>query len=434
MPPGPRTAGPLGLLARAVVACTAVAVCAAGLVVAAPSPAGADPRERKRQVDGAIEELQEALAGTSEALQAAYSALAATQAQLPVAQAALDAALVAEAAAEQHDADLAVRLEAARTTQEQAKAELDASAVDIASTEADIGRLAGEVYRSGVANPQLTIALGAQSPDDFATRYTLADTVLRSRVGALNDLNERKAQQVNAQARLDAVEVEVTDLRAQAAAALEQAEAARAAATQRRQEVATLLAQQTRQTAAIEARKAEEQRQMAVYAAEQAALEAELRRIAQEEARRAAEEARRAREAGRAAPAPPPSGDGSLARPVNGYITSHFGYRIHPIYGSRRLHAGTDFGAACGTPVYAATGGSVVSSGWAGGYGNRIIVSHGGGLATTYNHLSGYTVRSGGVQRGQVIGYVGTTGSSTGCHLHFEVRVNGSPVNPMGYL
>lgn len=426
MRPGPRTTGPVGLLARAVVACTAVAVCAAGLVVAAPTAAGADPRERKRQVDGAISELQEALAGTSAELQAAYTALAQTQAQLPVAQAALDSALVAEAAAEQRDAELAVRLEAARTTQQQARADLDASTVDIASTEADIGRLAGEVYRSGVANPQLTIVLGAQSPDDFATRYTLADTVLRSRVGALNDLNERKAQQVNAQARLDAVEVEVTDLKQQAADALAAAETARANAALHRRQVADLIAQQTQQSAAIEARRAEEQATMAAYAAEQASLEAELRRIAEEEARRA-------REAGRAKPAPP-SGDGSLARPVNGYITSHFGYRIHPIYGSRRLHAGTDFGAACGTPVYAASSGTVIAAGWGGGYGNRIIVSHGGGLATTYNHLSGYAVRGGGVARGQLIGYVGTTGSSTGCHLHFEVRVNGTPVNPMGYL
>ncbi len=433
MPPGPRTGGALGHLARAVVTCTAVAVCAAGLVVAAPSPSGADPRERKREVDGAIENLQEALAGTSAELQSAYSALAATQAQLPVAQAALDAALAAEVAAEQRDAELAVRLEAARTSELEAQAELDASTVDIASTEADIGRLAGEVYRSGTANPQLSIVLGAQSPDDFATRTALADTVLRSRVGALNDLNERKAQQVNAQARLDAVEVEVADLKRQAAEALAQAEAARASAAEHRQQVETLMAQQQQQTAAIQARQAEEQARMAAFEAEQAALEAELRRIAEEERRRAEEAARAAAARGRPAPAPPSPG-GALARPVNGYITSHFGYRIHPIYGSRRLHAGTDFGAACGTPVRAAADGTVVAAGWGGGYGNRIIVSHGSGMATTYNHLSRYAVRSGSVSRGQLIGYVGTTGSSTGCHLHFEVRIDGVPKNPMGYL
>ncbi len=399
----------------------------------AASAASADPRERKREVDSSIEELQEALSGTSKELQAAYAALASTQAQIPVAQAALDTALSAEAAAEQLDAELAVRLEAARTTQEQAQAELDESSAEIERTRTDIGRMAGEVYRSGVASPQLSIVLGAQSPDDFATRYTMADTVLRARIGTLTSLGERKAVQANAQARVDAVEVEVADLRQQAADALAAAEQARADAAARRTELDGLLAAQQAATAQIAARKAEEETKLAAYEAEQAALAAELRRIAEEERRRAAEEARKAREAGRRVPAAA-SGNGSLSRPVDGYITSGFGYRIHPIYGTRRLHAGTDFGSPCGTPVRAAAPGSVVSAGWGGGYGNRIIVSHGSGMATTYNHLSRYAVRGGSVSRGQVIGYVGTTGSSTGCHLHFEVRINGTPVNPMGYL
>ena len=410
-------ARPLGrvLVAGAVV--LAVLVSGAG--------ASADPRDRKRQVDSSIEELQEALAGTSKDLQAAYAAFAATQAQIPVAQAALDTAVAAEAAAERRDAELAVRLEAARTTQAQAQAELDESTAAIERTRTDIGRMAGEVYRSGVASPQLSIALGAQSPDDFATRYTLADTVLRARIGTLTSLGERQAVQANAQARVDAVEVEVTDLKQQAAEAVVAAEQARAEAAARRTELDTALRAQRDAAAQIQARKAEEESKLAAFEAEQKALEAELRRIAEAEARRA-------RQAGRTPR--PPAGNGSLARPVDGYITSGFGYRIHPIYGTRRLHAGTDFGSPCGTPIRAAAAGSVVSSGWAGGYGNRIIVSHGGGMATTYNHMSRYAARSGSVARGEVIGYVGTTGSSTGCHLHFEVRINGTPVNPMGYL
>ena len=398
-------------------------------VLVSGAVASADPRERKREVDSSIEELQEALSGTSKELQAAYAALASTQAQIPVAQAALDAALAAEAAAEQRDAELAVRLEAARTTQQQAQAELDESTAEIERTRTDIGRMAGEVYRSGVASPQLSIALGAQSPDDFATRYTLADTVLRARIGTLTSLGERKAVQANAQARVDAVEVEVADLKQQAAEALAAAEQARADAAARRTELDGLLAAQQAATAQIAARKAEEEAKLAAYEREQAALAAELRRIAAEEARKA----REARAAGRST-RPAPSGNGSLSRPVDGYITSGFGYRIHPIYGTRRLHAGTDFGSPCGTPVRAAAPGSVISAGWGGGYGNRIIVSHGSGMATTYNHLSRYAVRGGSVSRGQVIGYVGTTGSSTGCHLHFEVRINGTPVNPMRYL
>ncbi len=421
----PASARPVGrlLVAGAVV----LAVLVSGQV------ASADPRERKREVDGSIEELQEALAGTSNDLQAAYAALAASRAQVPIAQQALDSALVAEAAADRRDAELAVRLEAARTTQAQARADLDSSTAAIERTRTDIGRMAGEVYRSGVVSPQLSIALGAQSPDDFATRYTMADTVLRARVGTLGALAEREAMQTNAQARLDAVEVEVTDLRDQAADALVAAEQARADAAARRQELDALVAARQAATAQIQARKVEEQTRLDAYEKEQASLATELRRVAAQERRAADEAARKARASG-AAPPPVSSGQGELSRPVDGYITSGFGWRIHPIYGNRRLHAGTDFGSPCGTPVRAASDGSVVSAGWAGGYGNRIIVSHGSGTATTYNHLSRYAVRGGSVSRGQVIGYVGTTGSSTGCHLHFEVRINGTPVNPMGYL
>lgn len=121
--------------------------------------------------------------------------------------------------------------------------------------------------------------------------------------------------------------------------------------------------------------------------------------------------------------------------PVNGTITSGFGYRTHPVLGYQRLHAGTDFGAATGTPIVAADGGVVVSAGWLGGYGNAIVISHGGGIATLYAHQSRLAVSAGSsVSRGQVIGYVGSTGMSTGPHLHFEVRVNGTPVDAARYL
>lgn len=121
--------------------------------------------------------------------------------------------------------------------------------------------------------------------------------------------------------------------------------------------------------------------------------------------------------------------------PVNAPITSGFGYRMHPVLGYARLHTGIDFGAGIGTPIVAAAGGVVVSAGWTGGYGNAVIISHGGGIATLYGHQSRLAVGTGAhVSRGQVIGYVGTTGLSTGPHLHFEVRVNGTPVDPRGYL
>jgi murein DD-endopeptidase MepM/ murein hydrolase activator NlpD len=123
-----------------------------------------------------------------------------------------------------------------------------------------------------------------------------------------------------------------------------------------------------------------------------------------------------------------PSSQG-LVWPVSGPVTSPFGYR----WG--RLHAGIDIGVGSGTPIHAAASGTVVLAGWTGGYGNYTCLDHGGGLATCYAHQSSYAVSSGAqVSQGQVIGYVGNTGHSFGAHLHFEVRINGAPVDPLGYL
>ena len=114
--------------------------------------------------------------------------------------------------------------------------------------------------------------------------------------------------------------------------------------------------------------------------------------------------------------------------PVNGPITSGFGWR----WGS--MHEGIDIGVPCGTPIHAAASGTVIYSGWADGYGNFTVIDHGNGLATAYGHQSAIYVSGGSVSQGQTIGAVGSTGHSTGCHLHFEVRVNGNPVDPLGYL
>jgi murein DD-endopeptidase MepM/ murein hydrolase activator NlpD len=122
-----------------------------------------------------------------------------------------------------------------------------------------------------------------------------------------------------------------------------------------------------------------------------------------------------------------PSASG-LIWPVSGPVVSPFGWR----WG--RMHEGIDIGAGYGTPIVAAASGTVIYAGWMGGYGNLIIIDHGGGIATAYGHQSSFAVGGGAVSQGQVIGYVGCTGHCFGPHLHFEVRVNGSPVDPLGYL
>jgi murein DD-endopeptidase MepM/ murein hydrolase activator NlpD len=128
-------------------------------------------------------------------------------------------------------------------------------------------------------------------------------------------------------------------------------------------------------------------------------------------------------------------GTGRFIRPIPGRVSSGFGYRVHPIFKVRRMHTGVDMSGSSGTPIRAADRGTVVQAGWRGGYGKTVVIAHGNGLTTLYAHQSAIMVGVGSiVNQGDVIGRVGSTGYSTGPHLHFEVRVGGRPVDPMGYL
>ncbi|MCL6472509.1 MAG: peptidoglycan DD-metalloendopeptidase family protein [Firmicutes bacterium] len=121
--------------------------------------------------------------------------------------------------------------------------------------------------------------------------------------------------------------------------------------------------------------------------------------------------------------------------PASGPITSGFGMRFHPVLGYSRMHTGIDIGVPTGTLVHASASGTVIMAGWMGGYGNAVVISHGGGISTLYGHNSALLVSVGQyVSQGQVIARSGSTGLSTGPHLHFEIRLNGTPVDPMKYL
>jgi murein DD-endopeptidase MepM/ murein hydrolase activator NlpD len=235
----------------------------------------------------------------------------------------------------------------------------------------------------------------------------------------VSDKRQGDAARVNRlKAQLDAQQADVATQK-------QAADAARAAAADERDKLQQLAAQQQQaRDAAAGAEQAESTAlgdAVAKHEEADAALQAESDRIAAQL---------------QAAGDGPALGDGTFIRPVPGPITSPFGYRTDPITGATAFHSGLDFGAPCGTPIKAAGTGSVVSAGFnSGGYGNMTLINHGNGLATLYGHQSSIIVSAGqAVTQGQVIGYVGSTGKSTGCHLHFEVRVNGNPVDPTGYL
>ncbi len=130
-----------------------------------------------------------------------------------------------------------------------------------------------------------------------------------------------------------------------------------------------------------------------------------------------------------------PPGTGQLMYPTIGPVTSNFGWRTHPILGTERFHAGIDFGADYGSLIYASAEGRVIYADWYGGYGNAVIIDHGNGMTTLYAHCSELYVKDGDVvAKGQPIATVGSTGFSTGPHLHFELRANGEPIDPSAYL
>lgn len=130
-----------------------------------------------------------------------------------------------------------------------------------------------------------------------------------------------------------------------------------------------------------------------------------------------------------------PENTGEMIYPLHGEITSEFGWRTHPIFGGSKFHSGIDIGGEYGAEIKAARGGVVTHSGWIDGYGNTVMIEHGGGLVTLYGHNQSVAVSVGeNVRQGQVIAYCGSTGNSTGPHCHFEVRLNGEPVSPYDYL
>ena len=175
-------------------------------------------------------------------------------------------------------------------------------------------------------------------------------------------------------------------------------------------------------------------RKRAADRAAEAAVAAARKRMAEEAAKRGGHAIKKG---GKSifVPAAPPISTGRLGWPVSGPVTSPFGYRVHPIFGRKIFHSGIDIGVGTGTPVHAADSGVVVSAGWISGYGYAVIIDHGGGISTLYAHNSLVRVRVGqAVGKGQVIATSGATGNVTGPHVHFEVRKNGAPVNPLGYL
>jgi murein DD-endopeptidase MepM/ murein hydrolase activator NlpD len=424
----------------------AVGIAVAGTLGLAPAST-ADTSGDKKKLDSDIALLRTQLEDTSKVLANAFIELHRTRAELPGAEQALAAADAARVIADRHNEEVATALAIAQANEAKAADQLAQNGRDTQEAQDQLGNMARDAYQQG-GDSGLAIALEATSPEDFTNRMVMLDTVMRVRGATLRGLGTMQAEGKAVQAHLVAVRQQVAELKVQAAAALAQATAARDVAAAAKTKLDLLYAVQIRYAATVAAKKATEIKSINTMQAEsnllQRVLAARAKAAREKAARERAARAAAARAAHRPVPQNAPAGsiNGFLSYPVNAPVSSEFGMRFHPIWQRWILHAGIDFAVNCGTPVYAAAAGDVVMATpeWAsGGYGNRLVIDHGlqgGGvdLTTTYNHLTSFVVTSGAVARGQLVAYSGTTGTSTGCHLHFETRQDGTPVNPRLWL
>ena len=435
---------------RGIAILTAI-LCAVALATssAAAVPTGSDPGKEKRKVDAQVDQLKNQLDETSADLSAAYTALQTTQNKLPAARTVLEKAQNAAAAADRANSVAAQELEAAQASEKKAEDKLASTTTAVASSRTRVAQFAAQIYQEQGFG-QLDMALSSTDPQQFADRIALVDTVMDVQSQTMDRLATEEASLTALEDHLSALRADSAEKKKKAQDALERAQSARDAAVQAKAALDALATQQAAQAKSVAGKLATEKQRLASMQAEQARLHKIL-------AQRAAEQRRRAEAARRAAAKKHHSSGGSsrggsssssssgstrsggyLTRPVNGPVTSEFGMRFHPIYHYWKLHSGRDFGVPCGTPVHAAASGDIISAGWGGGYGNRIVIDHGlvhgVGLATTYNHLTRFVRTGGHVKRGQLIAYSGTTGTSTGCHLHFETLENGNFVDPRKWL
>ena len=279
-----------------------------------------------------------------------------------------------------------------------------------------------DIYINGRLS-YLDVVIGSKDFSDFANRLEVLKRIIDSDITLINEIKKERADIEAHKQKLEADRAKLVEL--EKAALAKQAEIEQKKAERN---VVLQKAQNDRATAmqAIEELNASSAQVSAMLKERQAARAATAAAAAAAAAQSSG---------GQGASDNWVQGTGQLGWPVSGEITSPYGYRVHPIWGTTIYHSGIDIGVDEGTPVHAADGGVVVWSGWMGGYGYAVVIDHGNGLSTLYGHNSELAVDEGqSVAKGQVISYAGSTGNSTGPHVHFEVRVNGDPVDPMGYL
>ena len=380
---------------RAVIRKIFIFILSVTLVFSLNNPVTALPKNIDDEVNAAQQELENASALVREVA----AELAEIRKKLPIAEAALKKARAELAVAQEKDRQAAEKLA-------ELESQLEITQKTFDQTRSFVADVARTIYQDGPL-ATLEIILGATDPNDFSQKLMAMQTYIGNQNAKIEQLETIKAQLETEQA---AVAAQKVILEKEKAAALDAAKRAKAA----EEEVLRLIAKQKAALAKAESEREATRKRYEQLRAEQIRLQ-QLARL----------------RAGLGGSIP-----GELYWPVQGArISQNVGPRRHPVFGYRSCHTGMDLAAGTGTPIGAAATGIVTAVTTLRAYGRVVVVAHNGGLSTMYAHLSRFNVSVGqGVAVGDTIGFVGSSGWSTGPHLHFEVHVNGTPFNPLGWF
>ncbi|MBM3669741.1 MAG: hypothetical protein FJW97_06970 [Actinobacteria bacterium] len=385
-------------------------------------------KQQERAVASQVESMGETLAAAGSRVRKAMKAFTRVQAKVARAEKA-EGAAIRKAKIAESKALMAQRAAGqAYSAWKAGKFQEGMVRTELARTEVAINEVARAVYQQGPL-AEVEVLLDSQTPADFTARLVSVDAVGRLQSSVYIGLTRTRATLAMQEVQLQAAKVAAEEKQAiadQRLAELKQARAEAAATTRR---LAQVRAEQR-----VVVRQAQKYKRKIERRLSQ--LKREQERLAAAAAKAAREEAARAARAGSGTPTMAiPSG--GLLWPVasGGHMSSPVGPRVHPVFGYRSCHTGQDIAAPTGTPVRASADGRVITSGSGGAYGNSIMLVHSGGLTTFYAHLSSKSVQVGQeIKAGDQVGTVGSTGWSTGPHLHYETRVNGTAYDPMGWF
>ena len=309
----------------------------------------------------------------------------------------------AEAAIAEHEARKA-ELDATLSRLEENEEKLEKAEADYKDKTGKLGKRVRDIYINGQIS-YLDVLFGAKDFSDLMTRMDLLKRIIKQDYDLVQVVLAEKAE----------IERTKSSLEKDKAVQAQQEAKARAARDEREVKVA-------KRKALLDRMKNDK----AIIDAQYDELMAASKQV---------EEMLRRSSYATAAPAAVGGGSGAMLWPMAGPVTSEFGWRVHPITGTQKFHSGVDIGGDYGQPIAAAQGGTVEYAGWISGYGNAVIISHGGGISTLYGHCQSLAVGVGQqVSQGETIAYCGSTGNSTGPHCHFEVRQGGEPISPYSYL